>query len=70
MVLQVIKLLVLIGNNDSGNSVRRVVGRMFNDNILSYSLFGFKQKLSFSSLLSYRVIIGKKLKIMSCFNFI
>lgn len=71
MVLQVTKLSVLIENNDLGNSVRRVVGRMFNDNILSYySLFGFKQKLSFSSLLSYRVIIGKKLKIMSCFNLI
>eukprot|EP00102_Acyrthosiphon_pisum_P023081 XP_016660291.1 PREDICTED: uncharacterized protein LOC107883888 [Acyrthosiphon pisum] len=54
----VTKLSVLINNNDLGNSVRRVVGRMFNDNILSYySLFGFKQKLSFSSLLSYRVII-------------
>jgi len=46
MVLQVTKLSVLIDNNDLGNSVRRVVGHMFNNNILLYySLFGFKQKL-------------------------
>lgn len=47
-------------NNDLGNSVRRIVARMFNDVVLSnYSLFGFKSKHRFSSLQCYRVIIGE-----------
>lgn len=51
---------MLVDNNDLGNSVRRITGRKFYDKVLSsYSLFGFKSKLCFSSLQSYRVIIGK-----------
>ncbi|CAH1733298.1 unnamed protein product [Aphis gossypii] len=56
----IMKFSVLTDSNDLGNSVRRVMGRMFNDNVLvNYSLFGFKKKQCFSSLLSYRLIIGK-----------
>jgi len=54
---------VLIDVNDLGNSVRRIVSRMLNDDLLSnYSLHGFKSKLCFSGLHTYRVIIiGKTL---------
>lgn len=59
-ILQIMKLSVLTDSNDLGNSVRRVIGRMLKDDILvNYSLFGFKKKQCFSSLLSYRLIIGK-----------
>uniref|UniRef100_A0A2S2NHN0 DUF4806 domain-containing protein n=1 Tax=Schizaphis graminum TaxID=13262 RepID=A0A2S2NHN0_SCHGA len=54
----IMKFSVLTDSNDLGNSVRRVMGRMFNDSVLvNYSLFGFKKKQCFSSLLSYRLII-------------
>ncbi|CAI6370748.1 unnamed protein product [Macrosiphum euphorbiae] len=54
----IIKLSVLTDSNDLGNSVRRVIGRMVKDDVLvKYSLFGFKKKQCFSSLLSYRLII-------------
>lgn len=53
---------MLIDVNDLGNSVRRIVSRMLNDVLLSYySLHGFKSKLCFSGLHTYRVIIGKTL---------
>lgn len=49
-----------MGNKDLGNSVRRIMARIFNDDFLiKYSLYGFKKKLPFSKLLIYRVIIGK-----------
>ncbi|XP_025405518.1 uncharacterized protein LOC112679814 [Sipha flava] len=53
------KFSVLTDSNDLRNSVRRLIGHMFNDSILvKYGLFGFKKKQSFSSLLSYCPIIG------------
>lgn len=61
-LFQIMKLSVLTDSNDLGNSVRRVIGRMVKDDVLvKYSLFGFKKKQCFSSLLSYRLIIGKNL---------
>ncbi|XP_060853397.1 uncharacterized protein LOC132931417 [Rhopalosiphum padi] len=54
----VTQLSVLIDVNDLGNSVRRIVSRMLSDVLLSnYSLHGFKSKLCFSGLNTYRVII-------------
>lgn len=51
------KLSVLTDSNDLGNSVRRVVGRMFSDNVLAnYLLFGVRKKENFSFLSSYHVI--------------
>lgn len=36
------------------------MGRMFDDTFLAnYSLYGFKQKKSFTNLACYRLIIGK-----------
>lgn len=56
------KLSVLIDSNDLGNSVRRVVGRMFSDDVLTnYSLFGIRKKENFSSLASYHVVIGNNI---------
>ncbi|KAF0707150.1 DUF4806 domain-containing protein, partial [Aphis craccivora] len=48
------KLSLLIGNKDLGNSVRRIMARVFDDEILTkYSLYGFKKKSPFSKLLIY-----------------
>lgn len=55
---------MLIDVNDLGNSVQRIVSRMLSDVLLSnYSLHGFKSKLCFSGLNTYRVIIGKHIKL-------
>ncbi|XP_025192682.1 uncharacterized protein LOC112592744 [Melanaphis sacchari] len=52
------KIALLIGNKDLGNSIRRIMVRMFDDVFLSnYSLYGFKKKKAFTSLSSYRLII-------------
>lgn len=52
------KISLLIGNKDLGNSVRRIMSRMFDDKFLTnYSMFGFKKKKSFSNLLCCRLII-------------
>ncbi|XP_060855611.1 MATH and LRR domain-containing protein PFE0570w-like [Metopolophium dirhodum] len=52
------KISLLIGNKDLGNSVRRIMSRMFDDKFLTnYSLFGFKKKKSFSCLSCCRLII-------------
>jgi len=53
---------LLVGNKDLGNSVRRIMARVFDDHILTeYSLYGMKKKSPFSKLLMYRVIIGKNI---------
>eukprot|EP00102_Acyrthosiphon_pisum_P018584 XP_016655794.1 PREDICTED: uncharacterized protein LOC107882238 [Acyrthosiphon pisum] len=52
------KLSLLVGNKDLGNSVRRIMARVFDDQILAeFSLYGFKKKSPFSKLLIYRIII-------------
>ncbi|XP_022162449.1 uncharacterized protein LOC111028210 [Myzus persicae] len=44
------KIALLVGNKDLGNSIRRIMARMFDDQFLSnYSLYGFKKKKSFTS---------------------
>ncbi|XP_050061299.1 uncharacterized protein LOC126551577 [Aphis gossypii] len=51
-------LSLLVGNKDLGNSVRKIMARVFDDEILTkHSLYGFKKKSPFSKLLIYRVII-------------
>jgi len=55
------KIALLVGYKDLGNSIRRIMARMFDDKFLSnYSMYGFKKKKSFTSLSSYRIILGKK----------
>ncbi|KAF0689989.1 DUF4806 domain-containing protein, partial [Aphis craccivora] len=50
------KLSLLISGS-LGNSIRRILGRMFKDDLLqTYSLQGFKKKESFSELSCYRLI--------------
>jgi len=54
-----IKIILLVGIKDIGDSVRRIMMKMFsNELIKGYSLFGFKKKNNFSKLRSYRLIIG------------
>lgn len=57
--LQVSKLSSFI-DKTLGSSVRRIVTKMFKDELLvKYSLLGFKQKNNFSNLLCYHLITGK-----------
>lgn len=50
----------MVGHKDLGNSVRRIMARVFDDNFLmQYSTYGFKKKLPFNQLFIYRVIVGK-----------
>ncbi|KAL5245831.1 hypothetical protein ACI65C_013239 [Semiaphis heraclei] len=52
------RISLLIGNKDLGNSVRRIMMRLFSDQFLvNYSLYGFKKKISFANLPCYRLII-------------
>ncbi|KAF0749058.1 DUF4806 domain-containing protein, partial [Aphis craccivora] len=48
------KISLFVGKKDIRNSVRIIMARMFDDTFLvNYSLYGFKQKKSFSNLLCY-----------------
>lgn len=52
----------MVGHKDLGNSVRRIMARVFDDTFLiKYSTYGFKGKLPFNKLLMYRVIVGKNI---------
>uniref|UniRef100_A0A2S2NWT8 DUF4806 domain-containing protein n=1 Tax=Schizaphis graminum TaxID=13262 RepID=A0A2S2NWT8_SCHGA len=52
------RISLLVGNKDLGNSVRRIMMRLFSDQFLvNYSLYGFKKKISFANLSCYRLII-------------
>ncbi|KAL5238871.1 hypothetical protein ACI65C_006281 [Semiaphis heraclei] len=52
------KLCLLVTTKSLGDSVRRIMSRMFHDNILQkYSTYGFKKKRRFASLESYRIVI-------------
>lgn len=53
------KLSLLVGTKDVGDSVRRLMERMFMDDILTeYSLQG-KKKKNFSELPVYQLLIGE-----------
>uniref|UniRef100_A0A2S2PM63 DUF4806 domain-containing protein n=1 Tax=Schizaphis graminum TaxID=13262 RepID=A0A2S2PM63_SCHGA len=55
--IMVRKLSLLVTNKSVGDSVRRVLSRMFDDKVLeNYSTYGFKKKLRFSSLYSYQLL--------------
>lgn len=48
-----------MGTKDVGDSVRRLMNRMFTDEILTlYSLQGKKKKKNFSKLPVYQLLIG------------
>lgn len=48
-----------MGTKDVGDSVRRLMGRMFIDDVLTeYSLLGKKKKKNFSELPVYQLLIG------------
>lgn len=50
----------MVGIKNVGDSVRRLMSKMFKDEILvEYSLQGFKKKKSFQKLGIYRLLIGK-----------
>uniref|UniRef100_A0A2S2NMV1 DUF4806 domain-containing protein n=1 Tax=Schizaphis graminum TaxID=13262 RepID=A0A2S2NMV1_SCHGA len=52
------KLSLLVGTKDVGDSVRRLMGRMFIDDVLTeYSLQGKKKKKNFSELPVYQLLI-------------
>ncbi|XP_060865797.1 uncharacterized protein LOC132941671 [Metopolophium dirhodum] len=52
------KLSLLVGTKDVGDSVRRLMGRMFIDDVLTeYSLLGKKKKINFSELPVYQLFI-------------
>lgn len=58
--MQISKLSLLAGTKSVGDSVRRIMVKMFNDDILiSYSLQGFKKKKCFQKLSVYHLLIGK-----------
>lgn len=58
--IQVSKLSLLVGTKDVGDSVRRLMGRMFIDEVLTeYSLQGKKKKKNFSELPIYQLLIGE-----------
>jgi len=58
--MQISKLSLLVGTKSVGDSVRRIMIKMFNDEILtSYSLQGFKKKKCFQKLSVYHLLIGK-----------
>lgn len=51
-----------MGTKDVGDSVRRLMGRMFIDDVLTeYSLLGKKKKKNFSELPVYQLLIGEYL---------
>lgn len=53
------KLSLFVGIENVGDSVRRLMSRMFSDELLqNYSLLGFKKKNRFSDFLVYRLILG------------
>jgi len=53
------KLSLFVGIKNVGDSVRRLMSRMFSDELLqNYSLLGFKKKNRFSDFLVYRLILG------------
>jgi len=55
-----------VGNKDIGDSVRRIMLKMFSDELIkSYSLLGFKKKKNFSKLGCYRLIIGEYLNFLN-----
>ncbi|KAF0682269.1 DUF4806 domain-containing protein, partial [Aphis craccivora] len=52
------KLTLLVGTKSVGDSVRRIMSKMFEDNVLlEYSLQGFKKKKSFQHCKVYRLLI-------------
>lgn len=52
------KLSLFVGIKNVGDSVRRLMSRMFSDELLqNYSLLGFKKKNRFSNFLVYRLIL-------------
>jgi len=52
-----------VGTKDVGDSVRRLMGRMFIDDVLTeYSLLGKKKKKNLSELPVYQLLIGEYLK--------
>ncbi|KAF0760371.1 DUF4806 domain-containing protein [Aphis craccivora] len=52
------KLSLFVGIENVGDSVRRLMSRMFSDELLqNYSLLGFKKKNRFSDFLVYRLIL-------------
>ncbi|XP_029348577.1 uncharacterized protein LOC115033016 [Acyrthosiphon pisum] len=56
----VLQLSLLVGIKDVGDSVRRLMIKMFSDEVLTlYSLLGFKKKKNFSKLGCYTLLIGK-----------
>lgn len=58
--MQISKLSLLIGTKGVGDSVRRLMSKMFEDSVLlAYSLQGFKKKKSFQKLGVYHLLIGK-----------
>lgn len=58
--MQISKLSLLVGTKSVGDSVRRIMVKMFNDDILIfYSLQGFKKKKCFQKLSVYHLLIGK-----------
>lgn len=59
LTFQVRKLSLLVTTKSLGDSMRRIMSRMFDDNILqNYSTYGYKKKNRFASLESYCIIIG------------
>ncbi|CAI6374240.1 unnamed protein product [Macrosiphum euphorbiae] len=54
----VLQLSLLVGIKDVGDSVRRLMIKMFSDEVLTlYSLLGFKKKKNFSKLECYNLLI-------------
>ncbi|KAF0716041.1 DUF4806 domain-containing protein, partial [Aphis craccivora] len=52
------KLALLVGVKDAGDSIRRIMSKMFSDEFFcAYSLQGFKKKKCFIKLGSYSVLI-------------
>lgn len=60
MYLQISKLSLLAGTKSVGDSVCRLMVKMFDDQVLlHYYLQGFKKKKCFHKLAAYRLLIGK-----------
>lgn len=67
LLSQVLQLSLLVGIKDVGDSVRRLMIKMFSDEVLTlYSLLGFKKKNNFSKLECYNLLIGKLLVLYYC----
>ncbi|KAL5245792.1 hypothetical protein ACI65C_013228, partial [Semiaphis heraclei] len=57
--LLISKISLFVGKKHIRNSARRIMGRMMFDGsfLVNYSLYGVKQKKTFSNLARYRLII-------------